>query len=249
MKFIKNHKNTLFLVAVILIGIAVSLAIYSTLQILEPPNRKALVNINHDRGVFADDVDIHDSAYGEILITPHTAEQNGKNEDAITSPTEPAKIISNPEKIWDGVMHAGTFTPVVAVQQEDGSIGVLKIPAIKLSANIYESADNMEAMEKGIAHFPVTSAFDGNVGLSAHNINFDGSSGYFRDIHLLKNGDAVTYITELGTRRYEVSSIVTISETDWSPLDHTDDNRITMITCVSSQPDKRLCVQAVEKRQ
>ena len=37
-----------------------------------------------------------------------------------------------------------------------------------------------------------------------------------------------------------------IEETDFSYLKSTDDNRITLITCVSGQKEKRLCVQAVE---
>ena len=37
-----------------------------------------------------------------------------------------------------------------------------------------------------------------------------------------------------------------INEEDWSYLGATEDNRITLITCVTGQKDKRLCVQAIE---
>ena len=37
-----------------------------------------------------------------------------------------------------------------------------------------------------------------------------------------------------------------IEETDWSYLQETEDNRITLITCVANKPKNRLCVQAVE---
>ena len=37
-----------------------------------------------------------------------------------------------------------------------------------------------------------------------------------------------------------------IEDTDWSKLSKTEDNRITLITCVRNVPTKRYCVQAVE---
>ena len=37
-----------------------------------------------------------------------------------------------------------------------------------------------------------------------------------------------------------------INDEDWSYLGATEDNRITLITCVAGQKDKRLCVQAIE---
>ena len=47
--------------------------------------------------------------------------------------------------------------------------------------------------------------------------------------------------------KYEVSTILTIYETDWEMLENTDDNRITLITCIENRPEYRLCVQGVEK--
>ena len=37
-----------------------------------------------------------------------------------------------------------------------------------------------------------------------------------------------------------------IAGDDWSYLSRTDDNRITMITCITGKPDLRLMVQAKE---
>ena len=39
-----------------------------------------------------------------------------------------------------------------------------------------------------------------------------------------------------------------IAGDDWSYLSRTDDNRITMITCITGKPDLRLMVQAREVR-
>lgn len=124
----------------------------------------------------------------------------------------------------------------------DGSIGTLRIPEIDLKVTAYDG-DTYEAMKKGIGHIASTSAWDGNIGLVGHN---RGSNDYFRKLKNLELGDEITYKTKLGTREYEVTFIGRISETDWSRLQYTDDNRITLITCVEDIPDKRLCVQAVE---
>lgn len=124
----------------------------------------------------------------------------------------------------------------------DGSIGTLRIPGIDLKVTAYDR-DTYEAMKKGVGHIASTSAWDGNIGLVGHN---RGSNDYFRKLKNLELGDEITYKTKLGTREYEVTFIGRISETDWSRLQYTDDNRITLITCVEDVPDKRLCVQAVE---
>ncbi len=44
-----------------------------------------------------------------------------------------------------------------------------------------------------------------------------------------------------------MESVAEIAETDWSRLGRTQDNRVTLITCISGKPSLRLCVQAVEK--
>ena len=127
----------------------------------------------------------------------------------------------------------------------DGSIGVLSIPAIRLAVNVYETDDEMEAMTHGLAHFKITSAWSGNVGLCGHNVNFDLTDGFFKNLHTLKQGDTITYRTALGSRTYAVETIAEIAETDWSYLGRTEDDRITLITCISGKPTSRLVVQAV----
>ena len=37
-----------------------------------------------------------------------------------------------------------------------------------------------------------------------------------------------------------------IEQTDWKYVQNTEDNRITLITCVENMHDYRRCVQAVE---
>lgn len=64
----------------------------------------------------------------------------------------------------------------------------------------------------------------------------------------LKTGDVITYTTNYGTRTYEVSMVKKIANTDWSYLQSTSDNRITLTTCVENDSSQRWVVQAVEKK-
>lgn len=157
-----------------------------------------------------------------------------------------------PDTVWEqdavATYNAFTLPEKAMLDEENGSIGILSIPALRLSVNVYEAEDEMEAMSRGVAHFKSTSAYDGNVGLSAHNINFDGTDRYFKNLHTLKTGDTVSYKTALGEREYEVSLVKTISETDWSYLSRSTENRLTMVTCISGKPTQRVLVQAVHKK-
>lgn len=110
-------------------------------------------------------------------------------------------------------------------------------------------AAEMESMTKGIAHFAITSAWDGNIGLSSHNVAPAGAAAYFGDLHLLELGDSLTYKTAQGEREYQVTEKKEIAQDDWSYLMRYEDglNRITMITCITGKPNMRLMVQAMQK--
>lgn len=153
----------------------------------------------------------------------------------------------SPEEIWADTsidLSSESYTLPQQTEMADGSLGILTIPKIGLSANVFETDDEMEAMTKGIAHFKITSAWQGNIGLCGHNWISNTLPGVFKDLHLLEKGDILTYKTDLGERSYKVSAVEEISETDWSYLMRTEDNRITLITCISGKPESRLCVHA-----
>lgn len=126
--------------------------------------------------------------------------------------------------------------------QIDGEnvLGVIKIDKINFEGLIYEGT-SMQTLSKGIGHFENTPYIDGNVCLAAHN-----SNSYWAKLHTLSAGDKIHYTCFLGTKEYEVSNISKISETDWSSLENTDTNTLTLITCVKGQKNLRLCVQAKE---
>ena len=133
-------------------------------------------------------------------------------------------------------------TPLEDIEQDiihyDDEIGTLTIPDILL--------DNAEltTLSETIGHFPSTSIYEGNVGLASHN---SGSNGdFFKNLKNIKIGSEIYYQTNYGTKRYVVTTKKIINDEDWSYLGATEDNRITLITCVAGQKDKRLCVQAIE---
>lgn len=132
------------------------------------------------------------------------------------------------------------FTMPTSMYCSDGSIGTLSIPALDISARVYET-ESLESLAKGIGHFNSTSCWDGNVAFAAHN---RGTTNYFGKIHTLSDGDKIIY-TQYGTRTYEVYSITKIKETDFSYLGRTTDNQVTLITCVAGQSEYRWCVRAV----
>lgn len=125
---------------------------------------------------------------------------------------------------------------------DENTIGILKIPKIDLEAEIKEGVE-LDVLAQYIGHFRNSSLWDGNVALASHNRG-NSVAHHFERIHLLKNGDEILYITNLGERRYSVYNTKEIDSTDWSVTLETSENIITLITCISNKPEKRLCVQA-----
>ena len=119
-------------------------------------------------------------------------------------------------------------------------LGVVKIEKIGFEGLIYEGT-SLDTLDKGVGHFQNSSYLNGNVCLAAHN-----SSKYWAKLYTLENGDKITYISFLGTKEYMVNSITQIYATDWSKLEKTNENILTLITCVKGEPSQRLCVQALE---
>ena len=135
------------------------------------------------------------------------------------------------------------YTSVEGMAYKDGSIGTVSIPRLGLNVKVWEG-ETSTSMAKGLGHYSSTSGWAGNVGMCGHNRGAKYNIGTIKN---LKQGDVITYTTIHGTRTYEVTMVKTISNTDWSYLQGTADNRITLTTCVDNQPSQRICVQAVEK--
>ena len=127
---------------------------------------------------------------------------------------------------------------------EDVNTWCLEIPKINLKANISEGTTK-EVMEDYIGHFDETTKENGNVGLAAHNRGY--KNNYFQRIKELKEGDSIFYTYNGETKEYLVTKHVIIKDTDWTYLEDTDKNTITLITCVENEPEYRRCIQGEEK--
>lgn len=128
--------------------------------------------------------------------------------------------------------------------EPDNLIGTLQIPKINVDAEIMEGTSN-EVLASYIGHFENTSIWDGNVALASHNRG-NNVVHYFQNINQLVEGDEIIYTTKVGERRYQVFITKEISNTDWSITEETTENIITLMTCITGQPDLRYCVQARE---
>lgn len=133
---------------------------------------------------------------------------------------------------------------VEKIEEDNNILGKIKISKIGLEAPIQEGT-SQDVLKESIGHFSNTSYWNGNVALASHN---RGSyAHYFENIDKLEVGDEITYQTKLGTRIYVVDKINQISENDLSVLENTDENTITLITCITNKSNLRLCVKATEK--
>ena len=119
----------------------------------------------------------------------------------------------------------------------------IQIPAINLNALIAEGTSK-EVMDEFVGHFEETVKRNGNIGLAAHNRGY--KVNYFQNLKKLKEGDEIIYKYKEFEKRYVVKTLKIISDEDWSLLENTEDNRITLITCVENEPQYRRAVQAIE---
>ena len=120
------------------------------------------------------------------------------------------------------------------------------IPKISLEAEICEGTSK-KVMDEYIGHFEETSLKSGNVGLAAHNRGYEVN--YFAEIKKLQIGDEIIYKYYDFEKTYKVSKNIIITDEDWSYLEETEENTITLITCIENQPEYRRCVQAIENKQ
>ena len=120
----------------------------------------------------------------------------------------------------------------------------ITIPKISLKAEISEGTSK-EIMDKFVGHFEETTKTSGNVGLAAHNRGYDVN--YFANIKQLVEGDEIIYKYYEFEETYIVTENKIIKDTDWEPLEDTEKDKITLITCVENEPEYRRCVQATKE--
>ena len=122
----------------------------------------------------------------------------------------------------------------------------IEIPSIALMANISEGTEE-ETLISYVGHFSSTPRKEGNIGLAAHNRGYP--INYFSNLKNVNKGDEIIYTYGEWTKTYIVEKNIKISDIDWSYLENTNENQITLITCIENEPAYRRCVQAVEKEE
>ena len=120
----------------------------------------------------------------------------------------------------------------------------IEIPKISLIAPIQEGTDS-NILNEYVGHFEKTEKLNGNIGLAAHNRGYPVN--YFARLKELKEGDEIIYTLGENKKIYTVVQNIQISDIDWSYLENTEENKITLITCIENKPQYRRCVQAIEK--
>ena len=125
-------------------------------------------------------------------------------------------------------------------EQYLNAIGTLEIPSINFK-DIVVKGTNQSSLAQGIGLFEHSKILEGNVCLAGHN-----TYRFLANLKNVQKGDIIKYSSALGNKEYRITTIKQIQEPDWSMLEDTEDNRITIITCVRNKPELRLCVQGIE---
>lgn len=139
---------------------------------------------------------------------------------------------------------AGVVRPVPELP-EDGLIGRISIPRLRLSTTVREG-DDEGTLARAAGHVPgsaIPGQF-GNIAIAAHRDSF------FRPLREVRKDDRIQIKTRYGTFTYEVESTSIVKPSDTSVLQPTKDSTLTLITCypfwyVGNAP-KRYIVKARE---
>ena len=148
-----------------------------------------------------------------------------------------------PNKVENVNLENNIVEKVVSNQVDNTNEWSLEIPIISLKANISEGTTK-EVMDTYIGHFEESPRDSGNVCLAAHNRGYENN--YFANLKKLKKGDEIIYRYKNVEKRYIVQKHEIIKDTDWTNLENTEENMITLITCVENEPEFRRSVQAEE---
>lgn len=155
------------------------------------------------------------------------------------------------EKIIPDNIEIEVKTPnntVAMVEEKQNNINTpkiwqIEIPKINLVAPIAEGT-SADIMNQYVGHFEETPKNKGNIGLAAHNRGY--KVNYFQDLKLLQKGDLIIYTYNGEISKYSVNELGIIKDTDWSKLETSNQDKLTLITCLEDEPEYRRYIQAVK---
>lgn len=119
----------------------------------------------------------------------------------------------------------------------------IEIPKINLVAPIAEGT-SANIMNEYVGHFEETPKNKGNIGLAAHNRGY--KVNYFQNLKLLQKGDLIIYTYNGEITKYSVNELGIIKDIDWSKLESSSQDKLTLITCLEDEPEYRRYIQAVK---
>lgn len=145
---------------------------------------------------------------------------------------ENSKAIDNFERIIENKNKSIINTHVVdkSTNLEDG-IGILNIPKIDLKVIIKEGTD-MKTLRHSVGHFKDTPMpwENGNSAIAGHRQYTYGE--FFNRVDEIEIGDLIEIQTLHGKINYKVIKKEVIEATQMEVLDNTDEDCLTIITCV-----------------
>lgn len=145
---------------------------------------------------------------------------------------ENSKAIDNFERIIENKNKSIINTHVVdkSTNLEDG-IGILNIPKIDLKVIIEEGTD-MKTLRHSVGHFKDTPMpwENGNSAIAGHRQYTYGE--FFNRVDEIEIGDLIDIQTLHGKINYKVIKKEVIEATQMEVLDNTDEDCLTIITCV-----------------
>jgi sortase A len=125
-------------------------------------------------------------------------------------------------------------------------LAVLRIPAIRLEAPIFDGADGL-TLNHGVGRIPGTAhpGEAGNIGIAGHR------DGFFRGLKDVKIGDAIELKTPTETTTYLVDRIQIVSPRQVDVLRSTSVGSLTLVTCypfyyLGSAPSRYVVTASLE---
>lgn len=175
----------------------------------------------------------------QVEISSSNINQNTKENEGININDHNIETYNN------DIQNNQNFTPNYKNKTNDKKENwKIIIPSISLEAEISEGT-RKEVIDQFVGHFEETAKINGNIGLAAHNRGY--KVNYFTNLKNVKEGDEIKYQYKDIEKTYIVTKNIIIKDIDWSYLQNTEENKITLITCVDNEPNYRRCVQGIEK--
>lgn len=119
----------------------------------------------------------------------------------------------------------------------------LVIPKLNVNASIHEGT-GQDILTNYVGHFTATPKTNGNIGLIANNSG--GMNNYFENLEQLEENDVILYQYGNIQQQYKVVQNIIIADTDWSYLQNSEEDKITLITGAKTTQEERRCVQAIK---